>query len=130
MNYYHIVSPSDANAEQNLTPVLKRIDDEISNLHAGGRMFLVAIIPLPSRLEQTDELMQMELTSEEAAKSLDLAHAFFNRVLDMGEMPFRQDGAQRRVCLEDLTKYIRSEHYARVQAGKELTRLSQEMGLY
>ena len=52
------------------------------------------------------------------------------RITQADEIPYRMVGTHRRIMFEDLREYRRRDDLKRRQAADELTRLSEELGLY
>ena len=79
----------------------------------------VAIVPI-----------HQELTTQQAADLLDVSRQYFVRLLDRGEIPFTKTGTHRRVKFGDLMDYKRRRDVERRKGLRELTQLSEEIGLY
>ena len=71
-----------------------------------------------------------ELTTQEAAELLNISRPYLVRLLEEGRIPFRKVGTHRRVRFEDIIAYKAQHRRARSASLDELTRLSQELGLY
>jgi excisionase family DNA binding protein len=71
-----------------------------------------------------------ELTTQQAADFLNVSRPYLIGLLEAGEIPHRMVGTHRRIRFEDLREYRRRDHLKRRQAADELTRLSEELGLY
>jgi excisionase family DNA binding protein len=68
--------------------------------------------------------MREELSSQEAAKLLNVSRPHLVGLLERGVIPFHRVGSHRRVKLRDVL-----EHRARLEALAELTRETQELNL-
>lgn len=71
-----------------------------------------------------------ELTTQEAADLLNVSRQYLVRLLEKGEIPYHKVGTHRRIAFGDLIEYKRRRDGERRRGLDELTRMSQEMGLY
>jgi excisionase family DNA binding protein len=78
-----------------------------------------AIAPLPS-----------EMTTTEAAEFLDVSRPFIIKLTKRGELPYRLVGKHRRIPSTALLEYREKMYRRAKEAADELTRISQELGLY
>ncbi|MBS0213753.1 MAG: excisionase family DNA-binding protein [Proteobacteria bacterium] len=95
---------------------LRMLVDILANMAAGNAMSLVPI--------------HAELTTQEAADFLNVSRPYLIGVLDRGELPHHKVGTHRRVYFRDLLAYREAQLKANKAGLAELTRLSQELGLY
>lgn len=79
----------------------------------------VAIVPV-----------QKELTTQQAADLLNVSRQYLVRLLDEGKIPFSRTGTHRRITFGDLMEFKRERDEQRRRGLAELSRLSQESGLY
>jgi excisionase family DNA binding protein len=79
----------------------------------------VTVVPVPS-----------ELTIYQAADLLNVSRPYVVGLLDRGEIPYREEGSDRRITLRDLVDYKRRDYAERRKILDEIAQLSQEMGLY
>lgn len=79
----------------------------------------VAIVPI-----------QGELTTQEAADFLNVSRQYLVEILERGDIPFVKVGTHRRVKFRDLAAYKERRDAERRQKLRELTQLSQDLGLY
>ena len=70
------------------------------------------------------------LTTQEAADILDVSRPYLVTLLEEGKIPFTKVGKHRRVHINDLLTYQKRRDQEQEEALNELTRLSQEFGLY
>jgi excisionase family DNA binding protein len=70
------------------------------------------------------------LTTSEAAELLNVSRRYLCRLLDRGDIPFVRVGKHRRIRVEDLMRYRERRDAARREKLLEITRISQELGLY
>jgi excisionase family DNA binding protein len=71
-----------------------------------------------------------ELTTQEAAELLNVSRPYLVRLLDEERIPHRKVGTHRRILFKDLMVFKAEHRRARGAALDDLTRLSQELGLY
>lgn len=71
-----------------------------------------------------------ELTTQEAAEMLNVSRPFLVSLLETNEIPFHFVGTHRRIRFADLMDYKGRRDTNRRQALRELTQLSEDMGLY
>lgn len=74
--------------------------------------------------------MHKQLTTQQAAELLGVSRPYLIRLLDEDQLPYSRTGTHRRIRFEDLMTYKRLRDITRRQKLDELTRLSEEMGLY
>lgn len=74
--------------------------------------------------------LNTELTTQEAADILNVSRPYLIKILEEGVIPYTKVGTHRRIRFTDLVAY-KKRHDAELQQGlEEITRLSEEMGLY
>lgn len=100
-----------------LPPAVYEILGEVLRAMARGQAVTVA--PL-----------DRELTTQEAADLLNVSRQYLVRLLDQGAIPFTKVGTHRRIAFGDLAAYKEVRDQQRREALTELTRLSEELGLY
>jgi excisionase family DNA binding protein len=71
-----------------------------------------------------------ELTAQQAADFSNVSRPYLIGLLQADEIPYRMVGTHRRIRYQDPRECRRREHRKRRQAADELTRLSEELGLY
>lgn len=71
-----------------------------------------------------------ELTTHQAAELLNVSRPFLIGLLEAGKIPYRMVGTHRRVRFSDLMEFKKKDDSERDAAVTELTRLSEDLGLY
>lgn len=71
-----------------------------------------------------------EVTTFEAAEILNVSRPYVIKLLEAGEMPYRNVGRHRRIQLQDVLAYKKASDQRSHEAMDELVALSQELGLY
>jgi excisionase family DNA binding protein len=97
--------------------------DVATALHEAIRRLRAAIEPPPADVSAY-------LTTEEAADLLGVLHPYLLGLLDQGQLPFVEEGSQRRIRRHDLVTYRDARDQTRRQALRKLSALSQGLGLY
>ena len=67
-----------------------------------------------------------ELTTQEAADTLNVSRPFLVKLLEQGKLPFRNVGSHRRVLFSDLMGYMQRAKVDRLKALEELQKDAQE----
>jgi len=96
-----------------LFEVLERVAESLTRGEA------VAVIPI-----------HQQLTTNQAAELLNVSRQYLVRLLDEGKIPFDKTGTHRRIRVGDLMEFKEQRDERRRQTLSEMTRRSQEMGLY
>jgi excisionase family DNA binding protein len=78
----------------------------------------------------TPEVADEEITTQELAVLLNVSRTYVAWLLDAREIPFRKVGTKRRVLRSDAFRYKQVENESRYVAARELTALSEELGLF
>jgi len=71
-----------------------------------------------------------ELSTQQAADLLNVSRPHFVNLLESGALPYTMTGTHRRVRLDDVMAYKDARGSNAREALRQLTELSQEMGLY
>jgi excisionase family DNA binding protein len=66
----------------------------------------------------------------ETAQILNVSTEFVNKLLESGELPFEEKHSSRKIPLKAVLEYKKRTRARQEEAMRELTQLSQEMGLY
>ena len=71
-----------------------------------------------------------ELTTQQAAETLNISRPFLIRLLDEKQLPYRMVGTHRRLALEDVLAYRQTRSKSRRKLLGELARDAQKSGTY
>ena len=74
--------------------------------------------------------MDKELTTQQAADILNVSRPYFIKLLENGTIKFRKTGTHRKVLMQDLIEYRNKRAENRHSNIEEMSKLSQELGLY
>ncbi len=96
-----------------------RVEISAKLQEAVDRAIRVARQPLPP-----------EMTTTQAAEFLGVSRPFIIKLTNRGELPFRKVGKRRRIPSEALRDYREKWFRRAMAAADEITRASQELGLY
>lgn len=69
-----------------------------------------------------------ELTTQQAADTLNVSRPFLIRLLEAGDIDYRVVGTHRRVLADSLMRYMRADDEKRRKAADELAALTQDLG--
>jgi excisionase family DNA binding protein len=72
---------------------------------------------------------ETELTARQAADVLNVSMPFLNKLLDMGDMPYRTIGGNRRILYSDLITYKKQQEIRSKNALQELADQAQELDM-
>ncbi len=100
-----------------LPPSFLRLIHDLASLLAGGQA--VAMVPV-----------HKQLTTQQAADILNVSRPYLVQLLDRGEIPYTRKTTHRRVRLDDLMAYKRRRDAERFAGLRELTQMSEDLGLY
>jgi excisionase family DNA binding protein len=70
-----------------------------------------------------------ELTTQQAAEVLNVSRPFLIRLLESGEIRYRMVGSHRRVDLQSLLEYKRTDDARTLRAANDLSAFDEELGL-
>ena len=112
-------------------PLLAFGDGRTVTLTASLRQLLAEAAAILARGEEVALVpLHTALTTQQAADLLGVSRQYFTRLLDDGALPFQRVGSHRRVIYADVVAYQRQQQRQRRAALRELTRVSEDLGLY
>lgn len=134
-------------ASESEQPALRKLDRTLENSNPGSMLIGPngEQIPLPPSLflvlrrivyhmtqgrAVTIVPINKEMSTQEAADILNVSRPYLIKLLEQGDIPYTKVGTHRRIHLNDLMEYKKRRDEEREKALAELTRLSQELGLY
>jgi excisionase family DNA binding protein len=92
------------------------------------------VIEIFDTLARGDAIMvapvHAELTTQQAAEMLNVSRPYLVKLLESGELPYRKVGSHRRVRLQDVLAYQERQDERSREALLELTRHTEDLGLY
>lgn len=71
-----------------------------------------------------------ELSTQEAADFLNISRPYLYKLLNEGQISYHKAGTHRRIRCDDLNIYKQMRDLKRQQGLKELTQMTEELGLY
>ncbi len=123
-----IANPPDTITLAILDPAMQ---DTSITIPSGMFQLMVNVLQSVSRGEPVTILPHSaELTTQEAADMLRVSRPYLVKLLDSGTIPSRKVGIYRRVLLQDLLHYQKTEKQRQSAVMEELTKEAQDMGLY
>jgi excisionase family DNA binding protein len=107
------------------------VPDTSITIPSGMFQLMVNVLQSISRGEPVTILpLGAELTTQEAANMLRVSRPYLVKLLDDGTIPSRKVGIYRRVMLQDLLNYQKTEKQRQSVVMSELAKEAQDMGLY
>lgn len=123
-----IANPDDTITVAILDPAMQSASITIPS---GMFQLMVDVLQSISRGEPVTILPHSaELTTQEAADMLRVSRPYLVKLLDNGTIPSRKVGIYRRVLLQDVLHYQKTEKQRQSAVMEELTKEAQDMGLY
>jgi excisionase family DNA binding protein len=123
-----IANPPDTITLAILDPAMQ---DTHITIPRGMFQLMVNVLQSVSRGEPVTILPHSaELTTQEAADTLRVSRPYLVKLLDEGTIPSRKVGIYRRVLLQDILHYQKTEKQRQSAIMSELTKEAQDMGLY
>jgi excisionase family DNA binding protein len=103
---------------------------EVTVPTAALRLLVKALASLSEGHSVTLLALDADLSTQQAADLLGVSRPYFVKLLEEGRLPFRKVGAQRRVRLEALRRYVASYQQEASAALGEMSADAQRAGLY
>ena len=103
---------------------------EVNVPAAALRLLVKALTSLSEGHSVTILRLDADLSTQQAADLLGVSRPYFVKLLEDGKLPFRKVGAQRRVRLEALRRYIATYQQEALAALDEMSADAQRAGLY
>lgn len=97
---------------------------------AAMRVLAEALVQMAAGHPVTLVPLQAELSTQQAAELMGVSRPYFVKLLEVGQIPFRRVGEQRRVRYQDLLRYLEEQRREAVGAVSEMTAEAQALGLY
>jgi excisionase family DNA binding protein len=85
---------------------------------------------LERAIEAAKRPLPPEMTTTQAADYLDVSRPFVIKLIKRGELPCRMVGTHRRIPTPALREYREKMFRRALAAADEISRISQELGLY
>src|SRR5262245_48126773 len=119
---------SESETQHGATPT----DDRVEIFVNGVRIEVSPVLEAAVRraCEAASKPLPAEMTTTQAAEFLDVSRPFVIKLINRGELPCRMVGKHRRIPTAALRKYREKMFQRASDAAAEMTRRSQEMGLY
>jgi excisionase family DNA binding protein len=103
---------------------------EITLPHAAVRVLFSALQEMAKGHSVTLLPVDIELTTQKAAKLMRVSRPSLIKMLDARKLPYRKVGAHRRVRYEDVLHYLEAERARRKKVMEELVAETETLGLY
>jgi excisionase family DNA binding protein len=91
--------------------------------------FVKALLDFIARNRKTNIATADQVTTQEAAKILNVSHPYVIQLLDSGEIPCHKVGNRRRMFYQDLTEYKNTIDAKRRETLAELANQAQELNM-
>jgi excisionase family DNA binding protein len=91
--------------------------------------FVKAFLDFIARNRKENLATSNQLTTQEAAKILNVSHSYVIQLLDSGEIPCHKVGNRRRIFYQDLMEYKNTIDARRRETLAELANQAQELNM-
>ncbi|TKV56791.1 helix-turn-helix domain-containing protein [Nakamurella flava] len=105
-------------------------DDELTVPRAAAELLRQILSAMAAGVPVSVIPAHAELTTQQAADLLNVSRPHVIKLLEQGEIEYRLVGTHRRVLASSLRAFKESSERRQTAAADELTRLTEEMGLY